>query len=103
MSQFLWKLVGQLIEEEFASCELEILLVHAVAAFEAGHRHGRRTLEKPEVWIELSRQCTAHLGPTVITEGRQLVWLGALVEQDLVRGGHTCDPWSLRSLRHAWQ
>lgn len=67
-SQLLWKLVCELIEEEFASSKLEILLVHTVTTFETGHHHGRWTLKKPEVRIKLCRQLSTHLGPTVIAK-----------------------------------
>jgi len=101
-SQFLWKLIGQLVKEEFASGEFEILLVHTVAAFEASHDHGRRALEESEVGIELGRQLSTHLCPTVVTEGGKLVRLGTLVEQDLVRGSHASNHWTFLGALNAW-
>lgn len=101
-SQLLWKLVSQLIKEEFASGKLQILLVHAVAAFETGHDHRRGTLKKSKVRIKLCRQLSAHLRSAIITERWQLIGLGALVEQDSIRGCHAVYLRPLWACHHAW-
>ena len=100
-SQLLRQLICQLIEQELAPGELEVLLVHTVAALEASHDHGRRSLKQPEVRIQLHRQLSAHFGAAIVTQRRQLVGLGALVQQNPVRGGHALDERALLTHVHS--
>ena len=67
-SQLLWQLVGEFVKQEFASGELEVLLVHTVSTFEASHNHSWWSLQQSEIWIKLSGQLAAHLGSAVVTE-----------------------------------
>lgn len=89
----LWReLVGQLVEEELASSHLEVLLVDAVATFEACHGHDWRSLEQSDRWVDLFTSFL-DLDPPVVRQGRQLAWLGHLVEEDPVGSSHALENW----------
>ena len=45
-SQFWWQFVRELVKQELASGQFEILLIHTVASFKLGHYNGGWTLQK---------------------------------------------------------